>query len=153
MRNLEAIRYKKRLDNLFKKAAALSNDIELQSHWARYLCILVSGFLEISVSAIYSEYTLKRANQNIANFVTRKLDGFQNPNMSKIIDLTYTFNSDWGDALKKETEGELKAAIDSICANRNSIAHGRDTGITYTRIYHWYQHAIIVIEMLEKHCN
>ena len=46
MKNIEVIRYQQRLDDLFKKIVAFAEDIELQSHWARYLCILVSGFLE-----------------------------------------------------------------------------------------------------------
>jgi hypothetical protein len=153
MKNREAIRYKHRLDNLFKKASAMTSDIELQSHWSRYLCVLVSGFLEVSVSSIYSEYTLKRANQNISNYVTQRLDGFQNPNMTKIVNLTSAFNQDWGAELEKQTKGALKNSIDSICANRNLIAHGKDTGITYTRLYGWYQDAIQVVEMLEKQCG
>ncbi|MBM3235830.1 hypothetical protein FJZ31_05980 [Candidatus Poribacteria bacterium] len=153
MTNIKIVSYKTRLDNLFKKVEALPEDFELQSHWAKYLCVLVSGFLETSVRAIYSQYAHKRAAPNVANYVTRRLDSFQNPNMTKIINLTNSFNPGWGDSLREKTEGELKNAIDSICANRNLIAHGRDSGITYARINDWYQDAIEVVELIEKQCE
>ena len=153
MKNREVVRYKMRLDSLFKKIETLSEDPELQSHWAKYLCVLVSGFLETSVRAIYGQYTQRKAASNIANYVISRLDGFQNPKMAKIINLTNSFNLEWGDSLREKTEGELKNAIDSICANRNLIAHGRDSGITYARINDWYQDAIEVVELIEKQCG
>ena len=99
--------------------------------------------------AIYGQYTQDKAAPNVANYVIRRLDGFQNPNMSKIISLTNSFNKEWGASLGEQTEGQLKNAIDSICENRNRIAHGRDSGITYTRINDWYQDAIRV----KKQCG
>ena len=55
MRLLELHRRKQHLDHLFGEARALP-DPELKSHWARYLCVLVSGFVETSVLALYREY-------------------------------------------------------------------------------------------------
>jgi hypothetical protein len=150
MKTLEAVRYKQRLDNLFKQISAFSGNIELQSQWARYLCILVSGFLETSVCAIYGEFARKAASPYVANFVKCELDSFQNPKMGKILELTRAFNPLWADELETATEGELRDAVDSIVANRNQIAHGRDVGITYTRIKNYYEGAIKVVDLVEK---
>jgi len=78
------------------------------------------------VRAIYGQYTQDKAAPNVANYVTRMLNGFQNPNMTNIISLTNSFNPGWGVFLTEQTDGELKNAIDSICANRHLIAHGRE---------------------------
>ncbi|NET00416.1 MAG: hypothetical protein F6K62_00870 [Sphaerospermopsis sp. SIO1G2] len=154
MKNTEVIRAKQKLDNVFAKIAQLpEDDIELKSHWARYLCILVSGFLETSVRAIYSEYAKKVSNRNVANFVERKLTDLQNPKMEKILQLTGAFNSEWESNLRIATEGELKDAINSIVANRNNIAHGQDVGITYIRIKEYYEKAVQVINIIENQCN
>lgn len=154
MKNTEVIRAKQKLDNIFAKIYQLPlDDIELKSHWARYLCILVSGFLETSVRSIYSEYAKKVSNSNVANFVERKLADLQNPKMEKILQLTGTFNPEWESNLRIATEGELKDAINSIVANRNNIAHGRDVNITYIRIKDYYEKAIKVINMIENQCN
>jgi len=152
MRNLEALHYKRRLDSLFQKTGALSDDLELQAQWARYLCVLVSGFLEVSVSAIYTQYARECAAPNVASFVAARLARFTNPKMEKIVQLARSFNKDWGDALEGQTEGEIKNAIDSICNNRNLIAHGRDTGISFARISSYYQDAVKLVEMIEKQC-
>lgn len=153
MKNIEAVRYKQRLDELFKKTTAFSEDPELQSHWAKYLCILVSGFLETSVREIYSQYAKNKAAPFVANYVEGQLSGFQNPKMEKILQLTRSFSPQWESDLRKATEGELKDAVDSIVENRNKIAHGESVGITYVRIHRYYQSAIKVIELIENLCT
>ena len=152
MRNVEAVRYKQRLDHLFEQISALPDDIELQSHWSRYLCILVSGFLETSVRTIYSQYAREKAAPNIANYVTRRLERFTNPNMGDILTLSGMFNNEWRDQLENATEGELKAAVDSIVANRNLIAHGANVGIGFNTIKGYYKSAVKVVELIESNC-
>jgi hypothetical protein len=153
MKILEAVRYKQRLDNLFAQVSAFSGQLELQSQWARYLCVLVSGFLEVSISATYNQFAKSRASPEVANFVKSELDDFQNPKMLKIIELTRAFNSEWANELETATEGKLKDAVDSIVANRNRIAHGEDVGITYSRIKNYYEDAIKVVDLIEKICG
>ena len=153
MKTLEAVRYRQRLDNLFAQISAFSGDAELQSQWARYLCVLVSGFLEVSICAIYNQFARQKASPYVANFVEFQLGGFQNPKMGKIIELTRAFNSQWANELETVAEEEIKDAVDSIVANRNQIAHGRDVGITYTRIKNYYERAIKVVDLIENICG
>ena len=152
MKNIEVLRYKQRLDDLFEKVKDIS-DIELQSHWARYLCILVSGYLETSVRAIYREYSRKRADRNVENYVSSRLKWFQSPKMEPILQLTRAFSQQWAERLKIETDGELKISVDSIVDVRHNIAHGRDSGISYSRICDYYKNAVKVIELIEKQCS
>jgi RiboL-PSP-HEPN len=151
--NIEIVRYQQRLDYLFKQTTLFPDNIELQSHWARYLCILVSGYLEISVRVIYTKYARTKSVSYVANFVDDQLRNFQNPKMEKILELTRSFSPQWESELRIATEGEIKDAVDSIVANRHQIAHGENVGITYARIQKYYQNAVKVIEMLDKQCN
>ena len=153
MKNQEISSNKQRLDNLFEKVTDFSADTYLQSHWARYLCILVSGFLETSVRIIYREYAKSKATPQVANFVEGKLEDFQNPKMEKILQLTGLFSKEWANELRLETEGELKDAVDSIAHNRNQIAHGGSVGISYSQIKSYYDRAIEVIELIENQCS
>lgn len=153
MRNREAARQKQRLDDLFSRIRAVSGDIELQAHWARYLCVQVAGFLEISIQAIFSDYAKKTSTPYVANYVQQQLRGFQNPNMERILELTRRFSTQWADELEVQTDGELKDAIDSIIANRNLIAHGQDSGITYSRIRDYYLKAVKVVELMDQMCD
>ena len=145
--------YQQQLDDLFEKISLFSNDLELQSHWAKYLCVLVSGYLEISVSAIYWEYAKNMSAPNVANFIDTHLKNFQNPNMEKILNLTRQFSQDWADSLQGNIQGEIKDSIDSIVANRHNIVHGRSVGITYARIKCYYKNAIRLICLIAKQCN
>ncbi len=145
--------YKQRLDHLFGKVAALSCDLELQAHWARYLCVLTSGFLEVSVSAIYTEYARSNTQPRIANFVSSQLRRFPNPKMNRIIELARQFSGEWADRLQRDTDGALKDAVDSIVDNRNAIAHGGNIGITYHRIRDYYARALRVVELIDRQCS
>jgi hypothetical protein len=116
------------------------------------LCVLVSGFIECSVRAIYTQYAREKAIPYVANYVTHKLKGFTNPNMEDILSLAGMFNQEWRTCLEQDTEGELKAAIDSIVANRNLIAHGTDVGISFVTIKTYYQNAVKVVQLIENTC-
>jgi len=153
MRNHEVIRYQTRLDSLFEKVKNIQ-DFELQAEWAKYLCVLVSGYLETAIRAIYSEYARNKANKNVANFVSSRLSGFQNPNVDMILQRARAFSPIWADELESvlNTRDELKNSVNSIVTNRNHIAHGENVGITYTTIYKYYQNAIKVMEMIENQC-
>lgn len=153
MNTLEAVRYKQRLDNLFGQISVFSGNSELQAQWARYLCVLVSGFLETSIRSIYGEFARRTASPYVANFVKCELGSFQNPKMGKILELTRAFNPQWANQLEAATEGELKDAVDSVVANKNQIAHGRDVGITYARIKGYYEDVIQVVNLIEGMCG
>ena len=153
MRNADIIRNKKHLDDLFDKIDNISPDPEMMSHWAKYLCVLVSGFIETSVTSIFTEYTRDKSNDYISAFINSNLKRFTNPYMGKIIELAHSFNPQWATNLQIESEGEQKDAIDSIVANRNRIAHGKSVGITYIRIKEYYKSALKVIEFIDNQCN
>ncbi len=152
MNNLEAVRYRQRLDGLFKRIAAFGEDLELQAHWARYLCVLASGFLETSVRSIYGQYARTKSAPNVANYVEGQLKQFQSPKMENILELTRSFSPSWEERLRDAVDGEPKDAVDSIVANRHNIAHGRPVGITYHTIRSYYGNAIKVIELIDQQC-
>lgn len=153
MNNIEVTRARQRLNHLFDLIDTLPDEPEIQSHWARYLCVLVSGFLERSIRMIYGSYARSSAAPNVANFVEEELKYFQNPTMGKMLELARAFSPDWGAELKGATEGELKDAVDSIVANKNNIAHGESVGITFTRIKDYYERAVQVLELIDVQCN
>lgn len=153
MNNVDVVRYQKRLDTLFKHVALMADNPELQSHWARYLCILVSGFIEVAVRALYSGYAKNKAAPFVVNYVERSLERLQNPNMEKILSIAVSFSPEWEAELRSATDGELKDAVDSVVANRNSISHGQDVGLTYVRVSDYYKRVVRVLDLVERHCD
>ena len=152
MSNVEIIRYKERLDNLFGQVSMFTSDLELQSHWSRYLCILVSGFIETSINAIYSQYAEQKSHRYIANYVSSRLKRFTNPNMEDILVLAGSFSEDWRQKIESIVTEEQKSAVDSIVANRNRIAHGANVGISYNTVKKYYQNVVITIKIIEDTC-
>ena len=143
---------KQRLDYLFSVARQLP-DPEMQSHWSRYLCVLVSGFLENSVEACLSEYTTKVCNEIVSNFVSSKLRGFQNPKMGAILEIVGSFNSEWRTELEKSTAGQLSDSVNSIVSNRHKIAHGDSVSISMSTLSSYYQDAVRVVGCLQQICG
>ena len=148
MRNPVAARYKQRLDVVFR-LLPLDADDALRSHWSRYLCVLVSGFMEVAVTAILSDFAKNSAPQ-VRSYVRARLSRFQNANMERVCSMTNDFSTAWGDALRNGSDGRIKAAVDSIVNIRNKIAHGEDVGISYVTVRDYYKSAIDCVELLEN---
>jgi hypothetical protein len=153
MRSAKIAREQQRLDNLFAKINEIQrispDDIDLQAHWAKYLCVLVSGFLENSINTIHIEYVKDKATPQIRSFVEKKLEKFQNPRMEKVFQLMTSFDEEWGKQLKSRTGGEIKDAVNSIVDLRNSIAHGKSVGITYITINNYYRSSKRLLDVIE----
>jgi hypothetical protein len=154
MNDRELLRYKQRLDHLYKQVDLLpADEPEVQAHWARYLCVLTSGFLETAIRRIYSKYAQDRSHAHVSRYVAKKLDRFTNPKMGRIIELTGLFNKEWAGELQQNTVGELKDAVDSVVDIRHHIAHGRDTNISYVRMRKYYDSVVRVVNLLEQQCE
>ena len=147
-----AYQFKQKIDNVFDLTKQVTND-ETKSALSKYLCILVSGYIELNIKEIILEYTGNKSNPNIKNYVEFTTQGMTNLKSSKIIENLNRFNQDWGSEFEKNISLEQKDAVDTIIANRNNIAHGKDVGISYSRISDYYvksQQVISIIETIIK---
>ena len=145
-------RQQQRLDDLFTKAKLLP-DPEMQAHWCRYLCILVSGFLENGVRETFSEVAMKRADPVIVNFVQNRLRQFQNPKMGNILEILAAFSQPWKLQFENTTNGQLSESVNSIVGNRHKIAHGDSVSLTLSSLRQYYRDAIRVVELLRQQCG
>lgn len=157
MRNRELSRQLQRLNFLFNQTAIASgSNREIQSHWAKYLCVLSAGFIENAISEIYSDFVKDTTPEPVANYTTKVLAKIQNPKTAKFIETAQAFKGDWADELKNFVEDngeERKTAIDSIMSNRHRIAHGKSSGVKVSQVRQWLDRAIEVIEFIEGQCN
>jgi hypothetical protein len=133
---------------------ATAGDLELQSHWARYLCVLAAGIFENALPAIYGAYIRTRSAPNVAAFASAALASIRNPKSERFLEIASCFDSTWPYDLMTylDTNGH-RDAIDSIIANRNLIAHGKISGITLSRFKDYFSKAIEVLEFIEEQCK
>jgi hypothetical protein len=148
----EAERQRQKLDATFKRASATKGDAELLADFARYLCVLVAGFLEQAVIELLLEHVRIRSHISIHRHVERDLRWFTNAKAQRIIELLGSFDPDWGKDLKNYLVDEQKAAVDSIVDLRNSISHGRAAEIGMKRIEDYYVRVKRVVDHIADLC-
>jgi len=148
----EVWRLKQRLDATFKRAARVGSDLELQSDFARYLCVLVSGYLERAVTALVLEHSRRKSAPSVQRFVESQTRRLNNVNSQRLQELLGSFDPDWLQDLSTFLVDERKDAIDSIVSLRNTIAHGQSVGVTYNRVAIYYEQIQKVIDHVADLC-
>lgn len=149
MTNQELSSQKQKIDSLFVVASTFT-DAEIQSHWAKYICVLASGFLENSVRTLVGQYVNKKTQKPIANFVVGNINTFRNPKMESILQVVGRFDGTWREKLEKNLTSEMSTAVTSIVANKNLIAHGKSVGLTCATMKGYFKDAVKFVELLEK---
>jgi hypothetical protein len=141
---------RKRLDATFARFASLKEaDLEVQSDFARYLCVLVSGYVETVVAQIAVEHCEKRAQPSVSNYAGAQLTRLQNVNSARLLQLMGFFDSSWGKEFEMFIDGKRKEALDSVVALRNEIAHEKHVGVTYVRICEYYSSIKEIVQFAE----
>jgi len=142
----EIHRLRGRLDAAFKRAPDSTADLEFQADFAKYLCVLVSGYLESALCALLLGYSQSRSAPEVASFVERQLGPWTNPKAEKIIDLFGTFSPGWRDDLMTFLVDQRKDSLNSLVALRHKIAHGESVGTSLSQIRAHYSVVNDVIE-------
>jgi hypothetical protein len=141
----EVRRLQQQLDAAFGRAGGLT-DLELLSDHARYLCVLVSGFLEQALTELVVEHARRTGGPSLVRYVHSRMRRHSNVNTQRLLELAGSFHQDWRVDLERYIVDERKAAIDSVVDLRNTIAHGRQTSVTMTTVRGYYEHVKDVVE-------
>jgi hypothetical protein len=149
----EVSRLKNRLDATFGRGKLLAtSDIETQADFARYLCVLVSGYLERSVAELVLEHARRTGGPTLQRYVESRTRRFANANCQRLKELLGSFNPDWSTRLDSVLVDEFKDAVDSLVALRHAIAHGDSAGVTFHRVADYYASIQMVIEEIADLC-
>ena len=148
---------KQTIDHLFSIIGKVQSDEtvddEIKSCLAKYLCVVVSGFLETAIQDIYHAYAQDKSHANVTSYVSKKLLLFRSPKMGNILGLTSCFSTDWGKALDTYCQDEIEGAVNSLVDNRHKIGHGKDVGITYSRVKAYYESSVKLLKRIEQQCD
>ena len=156
MRNTKVNKRLLELRQLIKHAGDVTDDISLQEHWARYLCVVTAGFLEYSIQAIYFDFAKSSSSRQFANFVENQLRRIGNPNTDRFLQTAGAFNPEWRKELElffQEGKDGEKEAINSMISMRNNIAHGGSADITTERVRDYLERSVKVLEFIERQCE
>lgn len=129
--------------------------LEMQAHWARYLCVLTSGYVENVVRDLYGQYVRKTSySAPVIRYTTRQLDSVQNPRPEKLVQIAAAFDASWGRNLEEYLRQEYRSdAVNAIMSHRHLIAHGRSSNITVGQVNLYLGKVIEVAEFIEGQCD
>lgn len=157
MKSVELNRQYAALRQLIKRSGhdPTTKTLEMQAHWARYICILSAGFVENSVREIYGQYVKKHSySAAVIKYSVAQLDGVQNPRPERLVKIASAFDPQWGRDLQKYMDDEyLGASINTIMTNRHLIAHGRSSNITVGQISFHLGKAVEISKFMENQCG
>lgn len=150
----EVSRLKARLDATFARGMAITAhaDLETQADFARYLCILVSGYLEKALTELVQEHSRRHGGPTLQRFIEKSTRKFTNANSQKLKDLLGSFNADWRSRLDVVLVDEFKDAVDSVLSLRHLIAHGGSAGVTLSRVAEYYLRIQLVVDEIADLC-
>jgi hypothetical protein len=148
---VEILREQQRLDGLFDTAKRLVDD-EIKAHLTKYLCVLVSAFLENAMRTIVLKYVGTRSHRHVLNFVNSRVSSLTNLNEERLRQLLGAFSGDWRIKFESDISDEQKVALDSVVNLKNCVAHGKPTDVSFVRINNYYQNIRKVVELVQEIC-
>lgn len=151
--NIELDRQYIKINNLIAETKTrFEPDDEMQSHMAKYLCILCSGFLENAIKSTLSDFAEEKTNNEmVLAYVKSQLQRINNPNAKKIRETAKIFSAAWEERLNVFMQDNDKAsAINYIIKDRHKIAHGKDSEITIRRIEQYFNKVVDVFVFIEQ---
>lgn len=149
--NLKVKQYIKELDNQFKLVKN-AEDEEIRSMLTQYLCIRVSGLLEIFIKCRISDYALGRVPKEVNRFISGKFKDITNLKSSKLEIVLDSFSNVWSEKFCNHIKenAQQKTSIDSLITNRHNIAHGQTQNLTYKNMEQYYDDVKIIINKLDS---
>lgn len=145
----QVARLQQRLETTLSRAPSPTTDIEIQSDFAKYFCVLVSGFLENALVALVLDYCERKGSSSeVALFIERQLEYWTNPNTEKINQLLGDFSRDWRLAAEAFLIDERKAAVNSLVALRHKIVHGESVGTSLGQVKDYYSTVLEVVDFV-----
>ena len=139
-----------RIDDVFERAVGFGDEPDVQADYARYLCVLVTGFLEQAVVRVILDYVNALGDPSLSRYVAETLRRPGSMYAQDIIHLVGSFSEDWRTQLTEKLTTRHREAIGSVYASRNKIAHGEDVDLAYRQVRGDYDLVREAIDFLEE---
>ena len=156
LRPPDRMRYRQRIKNLVKNppTSAEGFDSEIQTHWAKYNCVLISGFMEQAVKEMLLEYASNNASPRIIKYVEGTWPESKNMKCDAIREILRNFDSNWEKNFENWLESnERKKEINEIISWRNAVAHGQEANarnVSLASVTQKFRIACDLVDFIDK---
>ena len=132
----------------------LRYEADVQAHWAKYTCVLISGFIEQSIKEIVLEHTSVAYNDRASRYVECTWPSSRNMKCNAIIDLLGYFDDNWRASFENWlNDDERVKEINEIVSWRSNIAHGNEANtnnVTLNSVSNKFRIACDLVDFVEE---
>lgn len=140
--------YRARLEELAQKTPGEPED---QADWAKYLSVLVSGYLEQALKEILLEFAGRHEANRLQQYIAGTWPESRNMKTANIKEILNHFDQSWAARFDEwiATGDQYKSEINSLIASRNDIAHGKEANTTNVTLRSTRNRLRIALELVE----
>lgn len=140
--------YRARLEGLAEKTP---EEPEEQADWAKYLCVLISGYLEQAFKEILLEFAGQHDANRLQNYIEGTWPESRNMKTANIREILNHFDQGWAASFDQwlAAGDQYKSEINSLIVSRNDIAHGKEANTTNVTLRSTRNRLRIVLELVE----
>lgn len=145
----EVKRRKARLDTVVAQIDGVDLGPELLAHFARYLTVLASGYVEQSTKELIREYSRTHGDARLQRFVGKHVEKTRNIDADKLKQMLDSLDADWWPQLEQDCGDDLDA-LGSIATLRNNISHGGDSAASLVVVKGYIERSEHVVAWLSN---
>lgn len=108
------------IDSVLLDSESSEHSIKTSSHLAQLATVWVSAYLESTCRRVMLDYTRRRADKSIVNYVSHTLRHFGNPRMGKMLDLLGSVNQDAAD----QRRARSRPVYEALCRTGTTLHMG-----------------------------
>jgi hypothetical protein len=143
-----------RLDAAFARGEELAKsgkNLETSADHTKFLCVLVSGYVETVIPEFADSFAKTRSSPEIQNYVSSHAKRLQNVNARKLREFLKAFNPLWETELSHFLgQSGREEALNSTVGFRNRIAHGENVGtLSLSSLILYYDKIKEIIDFVE----
>jgi hypothetical protein len=142
-----------KIDHIYSVTKALpqnSDTTYIVAELCKYCCILASAAMDVCLEDCLLEYSEKSNDQRTIAFIKDRLGRSRNPTLFVIGNVLSSFDPNWKDQLERFADQKIRSDVGSIVTNRNEIAHGRNSQVSFGRLIPWVKTAKALCDKIEQ---
>jgi RiboL-PSP-HEPN len=138
------------LHSLSKSLPANADNDYVIAELCKYCCVLASAAIDVCMEDCLIEYCDRARDQRVLSYIKDRLGRARNPTIATIGAILEAFDQDWRTRLETFADQRIRSDVGSIVSNRNEIAHGRNSQISFGRLLPWVKSARSLCDHMER---
>lgn len=144
--------HRRRINATFERAArvkGIPDTDEIHADYARFLCVLVSGWIEKAVAYLVLAYADGKCPRQVCSHLEASLKRLTNVTSDRLLVTMGTLDKGWRDELEALLTDEQSTALNSIVGLRNDIAHGGGSSLSLSGVTAYWDATQAALEHFE----